>query len=297
MSASFRVTERTIASRVLTGLQNNLNRLGDIQQQLSSGKQISKASDSPTGAVAAMQFRSGIAAAQQQSRNADDGIGWLGAADAALTSASASGRKARELVLQGMTAGSGGSQESREALAIEIDNLRAELIGVANTTYLNRPIFGGTTASTVAYDQNGAYVGDTGTVQRTVGENMKVRVDTGGPDVFGTGNTQLFKVLSDVATSLRGNPSALTKDLDNLDTALKGVQAGLSSVGARYNQVDRMRDTADNRALDLQAQLSDVEDIDLPKTLTDLALQQTAYQSALAAGARVVQPSLVDFLR
>jgi flagellar hook-associated protein 3 FlgL len=100
-----------------------------------------------------------------------------------------------------------------------------------------------------------------------------------------------------VATSLRGNPSALTKDLDNLDTALKGVQAGLSSVGARYNQVDRMRDTADNRALDLQAQLSDVEDIDLPKTLTDLALQQTAYQSALAAGARVVQPSLVDFLR
>ena len=43
--------------------------------------------------------------------------------------------------------------------------------------------------------------------------------------------------------------------------------------------------------------MTDVEDIDLPKTITELQLQQTAYQAALAAGARVVQPSLVDFLR
>jgi flagellar hook-associated protein 3 FlgL len=243
-----------------------------------------------------LQFRSDISAAQQQSRNADDGIGWLGAADAALTTASDSGRHARELVLQGMTAGSGGSQESREALAAEIDNIRTELIGTANTTYLDRPIFGGTTGGMVAYDANGAYVGDSGTVQRTVSENMKVRVDTSGPGVFGTGNTQLFKVLADVATSLRGNPAALSGNLDNLDIALKGVRAGLSSVGARYNQVDRMRQAADNRALDIEAQLSNIEDIDLPKTLTDLSLQQTAYQAALAAGARVVQPSLVDFL-
>jgi flagellar hook-associated protein 3 FlgL len=49
--------------------------------------------------------------------------------------------------------------------------------------------------------------------------------------------------------------------------------------------------------LDLRAQLSNVEDIDLPKTITELALQQTAYQAALAATAKVIQPSLVDFLR
>jgi flagellar hook-associated protein 3 FlgL len=43
--------------------------------------------------------------------------------------------------------------------------------------------------------------------------------------------------------------------------------------------------------------VSDVEDIDLPKTISDMQLQQVAYQAALAAGAKVVQPSLVDFLR
>ena len=58
-----------------------------------------------------------------------------------------------------------------------------------------------------------------------------------------------------------------------------------------------MRQAADDRVIDLNSQLSNVEDIDLPKTITDLQLQQTAYQAALAATAKVVQPSLVDFLR
>jgi flagellar hook-associated protein 3 FlgL len=68
-------------------------------------------------------------------------------------------------------------------------------------------------------------------------------------------------------------------------------------VGARYNQLTQARQAADDKVLSLTSQLSDVEDIDLPKTLTDLQLQQTAYQAALAAAGRVVQPSLVDFLR
>jgi flagellar hook-associated protein 3 FlgL len=58
-----------------------------------------------------------------------------------------------------------------------------------------------------------------------------------------------------------------------------------------------MQQAAQNRVQDLQSQLSDVEDIDLPKTITELSLQQTAYQAALAATAKVIQPSLVDFLR
>jgi len=130
-----------------------------------------------------------------------------------------------------------------------------------------------------------------------VGANTKVRVDSSGPEVFGTGDSQLFKVLADVADHLRNNPGALAADLGNLDTAFKRVQSGLSSVGARYNQVTRMQQAAENNVINLTQSLSDVEDIDLPKTITELQLQQKAYQAALAAGARVVQPSLLDFLK
>ncbi|WP_432830347.1 flagellar hook-associated protein FlgL [Dactylosporangium sp. CA-092794] len=293
----FRVTERSMATHTLANLQVNLQRNQDLQNQLSSGKLISKASDSPGGAVIAMQTRSDMTALNQYSRNADDGMGWLSMADTALTSASTQLNRARELVLTGLSSGTSGNAQGREAIAQEVDNLRSSMIDLANTTYLDRPIFGGTTSGNIAFDGTGAYQGDNGQVNRTVGSNASVRVDTSADEVFGSGTANVFNLLQRVADDLRNNPSALQNDMADVDTAQKRVQTGLSGVGSRYNQVSQMQQAADNRVLDLTSQLSDVEDIDLPKTITELSLQQTAYQAALAATARVIQPSLVDFLR
>jgi flagellar hook-associated protein 3 FlgL len=58
-----------------------------------------------------------------------------------------------------------------------------------------------------------------------------------------------------------------------------------------------MKQSAQDRLLSVTSQLSDVEDVDLPKTIMDMQLQQTSYQAALAAAAKVIQPSLIDFLR
>ncbi|MEV4514890.1 flagellar hook-associated protein FlgL [Dactylosporangium sp. NPDC049525] len=293
----FRVTERSMASNTLANLQVNLSRNQQLQEQLSSGKLITKASDSPGGAVIAMQHRSDMATLNQYSRNADDGIGWLSMADTALTSASTQMNRARELVLSGLSSGSAGSVEAREAIALEIDNLRESMLNLSNTTYLDRPIFGGSTSGSIAYDKDGVFQGDDGKINRTISGNATVRVDTSGDDVFGAGTGNVFNLLGQIADDLRTNPAGLQADLAQVDTAQKRIQAGLSGVGSRYNQVTEMQQTAQNRVLDLRAQLSDVEDIDLPKTITELALQQTAYQAALAATAKVIQPSLVDFLR
>src|SRR5439155_16055167 len=162
VGSTYRVTERSIATNVLAGLQGNLSRLGTTQQRLSTGKLISRPSDSPTGTVAAMQYRSDTALAKQYGRNADDGMGWLNAQDTALTGVVDQLNRARDLALQGMSSGAGGSVEARESLATEIDNIRAEAMGLANTRYLDRPVFGGTTSGTDAFDTAGAYVGDTG---------------------------------------------------------------------------------------------------------------------------------------
>lgn len=297
MTSFYRVTERSIAANVLTGLQGNISKLGETQVRLSSGKNFQRPSESPTGTVESMQFRSDIAASKQYSRNADDGVGWLGVTDTALTSIIEQVRRARDLVLQGMSAGSATAPGARDAIAAEVGNIRSAAIGLANTTYLDRPVFGGTTTGRQAFDSTGGYVGDAGTVLRTVGDGQQVRVDTDGSTVFGSGAGQVFTVLADVADHMANDPNSLGADLDRIDVVLETLTAGLASVGARTNQLEYARQVADDRVLDLTSQLSDVEDIDLPKTLTDLQLQQTAYQAALAAGARVVQPSLVDFLR
>jgi flagellar hook-associated protein 3 FlgL len=49
--------------------------------------------------------------------------------------------------------------------------------------------------------------------------------------------------------------------------------------------------------LRLRTSLSSVENADLPKTIVDLQMQQVAYQATLGATAKVIQPSLLDFLR
>ena len=295
--AAGRVTESSIHTRVLNNLQRNIAKGQKIQEQLSSGKQINRPSDSPTGTVASLQLRGEARAAQQYARNADDGLGWLGTLDNTLASTSTLINRARDLTVQGLSSGTNDAQ-SREALAVEIDNIKSSLIGYANTTYLDRPVFGGTTAGDAAYQADGTYLGDGGQLTRKVGADASIPVTASGPKVFGQGNTQLFAVLQNISDGIRaGDTDGVTKSLTSLDGAADLVKNTLSDVGARYNRITQMKQTAQDRVLSVTSQLSDVEDVDLPKAIMEMQLQQTSYQAALAASAKVIQPSLIDFLR
>jgi flagellar hook-associated protein 3 FlgL len=292
-----RVTEGSIHTRVLANLQRSIAKGQKLQDQLSSGKQINRPSDSPTGTVASLQLRGEARTAQQYARNADDGLGWLGTLDNTLASTSTLINRARDLTVQGLSSGTNDAQ-SREALAVEIDNIKASLIGYANTTYLDRPVFGGTTAGDVAYQPDGTYLGDGGQLTRKVGADASLPVTATGPKVFGEGNGQLFAVLQRISDGIRaGDMDGLAKNLGDLDGAADLVKSTLSDVGARYNRLTQMKQTAQDRMLAVTSQLSDVEDVDLPKAIMEMQLQQTSYQAALAASAKVIQPSLIDFLR
>jgi flagellar hook-associated protein 3 FlgL len=295
-----RITQQSASRTMLEGLQSNLGRMQRLQEQLSSGKQVSRPSDSPVKTAEAMQFRSEIRRNEQYVRNADDGMAWLGTADSVLTSSLDMARRARDLTLQGNNDTI--AKESRLALAAEIDTLRDGLIGVANTTYLNRPIFAGNNDTTVAYDSAGTYLGDDGTVLRTVAPDTKIEVNVTGKQVFGEGENQLFAVLQQIATALRESDGAelhtkLDAGLGKLDASTDRIITTLGTVGARYNRIETMRSNVDDKLIGLTTNLSEVEDIDLPKTIVDLQMQEVAYKAALGATARVVQPSLLDFLR
>ena len=85
MSSALRVTQRTVTNTLLSGLQANMARMQQLQEQLSSGRQLNRPSDSPVKTVEAMQFRATLRRTEQYVRNADDGLALLGAADTALT--------------------------------------------------------------------------------------------------------------------------------------------------------------------------------------------------------------------
>jgi flagellar hook-associated protein 3 FlgL len=298
MTISGRVTDSGMATKALGDLQRSQSRSQKLQSQISGGKQLTRPSDSPTGTVTSLQLRGEVRATQQYSRNADDGLGWLGAIQDSLSDASTSIIRIRDLTVQALN--SSNTDGARQALSEEIDNVRATLLDQSNIKYLNRPVFGGTTPGGGSYDSTGKYIGNDNQTTRTVGPNAKVRIDITGQEVFGkdTDPTQLFTVLSNLSSAIKDNDTtAMSTGLENLDTAHNLLKSALSDVGARYNRVTQMKQSADDHLLSVSSQLSDIEDVDLPKAIMELQIQQTSYQAALAATAKVIQPSLIDFLR
>jgi len=292
-----RVTQRMLTQTSLDYLQLGLGRLAKVQEQLSTGRILNRPSDNPTDVTAAMRMRDSIAQQAQYSRNAQDGKGWLSQIDSTLSGVTDTVRRARELALQGANSGAMGPA-AREALATEVDELRNGLISSANATYLGRPVFGGVTSGSAAYDATGTYVGVPGDVTRRVADGVTVQVDFDGRDVFGDAGTSVFAELDDLAAALRaGDTAAIRTGIDDLATRLETVTSARTTAGTRLDRIERADTSAIEASNSLSATLSTLENTDLAKAAMDLQLQEVSYQAALSATSRVLQPSLLDFLR
>lgn len=294
-----RVTQSMLTERSMARLQGSLTRMAEIQEHLSTGRVLNRASDNPGDAATAMRLRASVNAQQQYARNAQDGQGWLDSLDSTLGSANDQLRRARDLGVQGVSGAA--SPQSREAMATEVDKLRASLLASSNTAYVGRPLFGGTTVGAKAFTETAGVVtfaGDTNPVNRTVADGVTMDVSVKGTAAFGPDGDNTFDHLTALAAALRaGDVTGIQAGLDKLSTDGDRLIAARADVGARSNSIEALAVKAGDTELSLTNSLAEIESTDLPKTLVDLKMQETAYQAALAATSRVLQPSLVDFLR
>jgi flagellar hook-associated protein 3 FlgL len=299
-----RITQRAVGLTSLQGLNYNLAALNNLQQQLTSGKTISKPSDDPTGTNTSMITHQGIAGLTQQARNISDGQTFLDASDSALQDMLSQIQRVRDLTVQALNSGAQDTQ-SEGAIATEITGVRQSLIGQANQVVQGRPLFGGVTSGVQAYDASGAYVGIGGAngvavkpLTRRVSDVETIRVDITGPEAFGdpASGKDLFSVVNSVVAHV-GDTTVLSDDLDDLDGAINGLLAAAADVGTRSARMQTAATVNSSQGLNLKTQLSATEDIDLPKTIMELQMQQNGYQAALQATAKVIQPTLLDFLR
>jgi len=296
-----RVTQQTIQRSTLANLQLNLSTMAGMQAKMSSGKKINVPSDDPAAASDILRLRGEQRAQTQYVRNADDGTSWLTTVDTAIQSSLSVLRRARDLTVQSGDAALGAT--SREALATEIDGVRDSLLAQANTTYLGRQVFAGTSDKGAAFATDpiaGPYTW-TGTpnapVERRVGPITKVRVDADGSATFGSGTSSVFALLDQVSAALRTPGADATAFLGQIDAHMDNMLTQVSAVGARQNQVSDAQSDLLTAQLTTKTQLSGIEDIDLAETILQLQSQQVAYQGALGAAAKVLQPSLLDFLK
>jgi flagellar hook-associated protein 3 FlgL len=292
-----RITQNMMSARSNLSLQTALHRLSRTQEQLTTGRVLNRPSDSPADTTSAMRLRSKLADQDQYARNIGNGLGWLSAVDTALQTSLGTLNRATDLTIQAIN-GANQSPQARNAFAAEIDQLRQSLVSTANTTYLGRPVFGGITAGTVAYDASGTYVGTPGSLDRTIAPGVKVAVNVDGTTAFGPPGADVFTELSELADALRlGDLTTVQAKLATVQAAHARVTTTLADVGVRQSRLEKAEQTVVDSRLQMRTALSDLENVDIAEATLDLKMQELAYQTALAATARLVQPSLSDFLR
>lgn len=298
---SDRITQSMLSTSLLADLQNITSKLSQTQNKLSSGKEIQKPSDDPFGTARALQFRADLAANRQYQANVGEAAAWQNATDLSLGEISDLSQRARDLLVQGANDTIGAS--GRTSIATEIDQIIESIKSTGNTTYAGRYIFSGSKTTTAPYTPGGAdaYLGDAATISREIGPNVQVPLNVDGASVIGDGATagSLLATLRKISTDLKANDSAALQsgDLTALDSAIDGITVARATVGARTNRLDTALSRLQQTEQTTTELLSNTEDADMAKTLVDLSQQSAVYQAALKAGAQIVQPSLMDFLR
>ena len=291
-----RVTNATQTLNAQRNLQLSLQRQAQLYDQATSRKQITKPSDDPTAAASAMVVRSDQAATAQYQRNVDNGDAWLNTADSALTGVESILRRMRDLTVQGSNDGAL-SPEAKESVATELDGLKKSLMALANSTYLGRTVFAGNSDAGVAFQPDYTFTGVAGsTVERRIGPDTTIRVDADGAAVFGTGASSVFALIDNTVSDLRNGVNVGPR-LAEIDDRMKAVVGEHAEIGGRQTRIDKAKDALAVGANSLEGQRSSLEDVDLSKVILDLKTQDVNYQTAIAVTARVLQPTLMDFLR
>jgi flagellar hook-associated protein 3 FlgL len=296
---STRITDSMRTNTILSDIQFAANKLSRTQEVMATGKQLVKPSDNPFEVSRALQYRSDLDQNRQYQVNVREASAWHDVTDTALGHIGDYVQRARELLIRASNETLGVTE--RGAIASEITQIIDGVKGEANAQYGGRFIFSGTATKDAPYASGASdvYSGNATGIQREIGPNVALQVNSIGSNVVGDDTSGLLFALRGMVTSLNsGNTVALqTTDLAAIDAAHDNLLNERAKVGARVQRLE----SADSRLAELEetqtALLSETEDADMAKTMIDFSMQQAVYQSALKAGSQIIQSSLLDFLR
>ncbi len=307
---AMRITTSMVQRNILADLNNISAKLTKSQMKAASNKEISRPSDDPFNASRAMALRQNVNATKQYQRNVEDAMGWMDASEQALDRITVAVRDARDLLVQGGSDAT--DQTSREAIAVELEQLIESVKQNASATYRGSFVFSGGETGVRPYmpGADDTYHGDDGGLNpatpgivREIGPGVTLTINTVGLDMLGEGqganDDKLLDVLRDAVGHLRAGDGGSLRgtDLERLDANLDHILEARAANGARTNRLEAAMTRLDEVHESTVKQLSSVEDADIAETLISLSSQTAAYQAALRAGASIVQTSLMDFLR
>jgi flagellar hook-associated protein 3 FlgL len=307
-----RVTQSMMSSQLIRNLNRNSQKMNDQQNQLATGRRINRPSDDPVGITYSMRYRSELSVNDQYISNADAARSWLDYSDTMMSQTGDVLQRTRELVTQ--AASGSNPQSALDSISKEVSQLYDQLVSIGNSKFNGKYVFNGEKTDVKPYNpltQVDPVTGDpvfaavqdntdNHSIQFEIGASVTMGVNLTGQQIFGasTDSDNAFKIFQDITKALKnGDNAALSNSIGVLSARTDKVQELRSDIGAKTNRLD----LAQGRLSDINTNLSNLqsktEDADMAALMMNIKMSENVYQASLSAGSKVIQPSLVDFLK
>lgn len=291
-----------MTNNVLQNISGGYSKIADYQNQLASGKKITRPSQDPVVATMGIAYRTDVSHVEQYQKNVTNAYKWLDSSDDTLKQVDDVLNRVRELTNEAST--DTYTPDQRKAIGAEVDQLTQQLVSMGNTQVGGQYIFSGSDSANPLLTQA---ADGTVTINQTalnnpdfsvaVNDGIKMAINVNPNQVF---TSSLFSDLNDLKNALNGG-SATGSDISNylgkIDTHLDALSNAQADLGAKTNRIDMTKNRLDAQKTIATQVMSDNEDADYAETIVKLNQQQNVYNASLSVGAKIIQTSLVDFLR
>lgn len=298
-----RVSHRFMYDSVINNIMHNASRLAEANQIISSGKQIINASQDPAKASVILALRTRLTELDQYTKNIADASSWLTETENAIAAKNDIMQRVRVLTVQGLN--DTNSQHDRDAIATEIEQLISGMTAVSNRQLAGKYLFAGQNHLVTPFTGSPpTYNGDTGTLMREIAPGIQLDIGTDGETAFNMGSASIpgdpdtFTALQELVDALRiSDAAAMNEGLSRIDRAIDQSLDVQTEIGSKLSIIERAKTDLDDTHIRVLSLLSNAEDADLAKAITDSSMRQATYEASLGVSARMIQTSLLDFLR
>jgi flagellar hook-associated protein 3 FlgL len=297
-----RVTQKTTFNNLNRYLNDNREALAKFQQQLSSGKRVTKASDDGIAFSTGRELSNAIRKNEQYQSNIGSGLTKARYAEEALSGMADALIDFKSLALNASSDSL--NAEDRESLADQVAGIKDRLVDLGNTKFNGAHLFAGTKTSELPFEIDGAaqggvrYDGNAKEIEAQISDTSRVSVSVSGSELRNSGSGDLFEIMQNTEDALRANDrAAINGQLDNIDDASNHVINLTSTLGSNTNRMDFLNEQLKGQAIDQDGERSRLIDTDFAEAFSNVQKYETSYQAALSVHSRIIQTSLLDFLR
>lgn len=281
---------------MLRNVSQSYGTLDKYMNQLSTGKKINRPSDDPVIAMRGISYRSELSKVQQYERNIGEVHSWMDNTDDALDEVGKVLHRLRELTVQ--ASNDTYEENQRNNVSQEVQELTEHLKDIANTKVNNKYIFSGTMTTEPRFENGVANANVNGDdVLIEVSDGIIINANVSGDEIFSEDFFNQLNGLYNTLNSPEASSEEISAYIGQIDSHEQVILNERADLGARMNRVELIENRLGQQEVSTTRLLSNNEDADIEEVIMNLVMQESVHRAALGAGARVIQPSLLDFLR